>query len=78
MEIAGRREEFLAVCKEGRLIVTECQSMAGGVAEKVRSLEEGYATLTEVWKRRNELYALNLDIQVTFRLILVFLPRGTF
>jgi spectrin beta len=63
-EIESRFDQFSQIRKEGLQVIQRGHFMADEIKDKVERLEKGYDSLMDVWKRRNELYALNLDVQV--------------
>lgn len=63
-EIDTRSDAFDAFKHRGKKFISEGHFMAGEIQEKVQRLESGHETLLQTWMKRNDLYRLNLSIQI--------------
>lgn len=65
-EIDSRYDDYSQIKKDGVLVLQRSRGfMADEIRDKLQRLENGYESLCDIWKKRNELYALNLDVQVS-------------
>ena len=68
-EIDTRTDAFTSFNDKGQQLIDDGHFMAGDIQDKVQQLSNGFKSLLEMWEKRNELYKLNLSVQVGFHFL---------
>lgn len=64
-EIDTRSDAIKLFRSHGKKLIADGHFMAGEIQEKIHRLKSGHVMLLQTWEKRNELYELNLSVQVT-------------